>query len=263
MTLPNFRIIQFEYTDAYHHLPATQPMDLVFADPPYNQGVKYVGDRTKDKCTWPSYWNWTRNVLYKLRGVMRPGATLWWVCPEEHADTIGPLLTEIVGPRLYRIVWHETFSQYNRYDLTQDYRFIFCHTLPEDAQPGASLGNPQWSTTEITKNLDDIRIPSERMKMGDKRAAGPRIPGRMWKMRRLQGTAKARVDWHPAQMPPEILQRIIKGWTSPGDTVLDAFAGSGSMGVVCMEEGRDFVGIDQSEEYCKRMVERLGQAQGS
>lgn len=48
--------------------------------------------------------------------------------------------------------------------------------------------------------------------------------------------------------------------TEPG-TVLDPFMGSGTTGLVAIQEGRRFIGIDISEEYCSMARERLGKAQ--
>ncbi len=273
-------IIQHEYGTQSSDLKVYGRADLVFADPPYNIGVKYADDSTGDKLSEPNYWDFITSAVLQLCRASRNGATLWWVCPEEHAERIGRILTSAYGPRLYRIVWHETFSQYNRFNLTRDYRFIFCHTkhnLNDKKKEG------------VTKNLDDIRIPSVRMLMGDPRAAGPKIPGRVWeteqelseelidkiellirgevgpevpgevwKLRRLQGTATARVKWHPAQMPPEILKRIVRGWSNKGDVILDAFAGSASLGIVCQALDRRFIGVDKSRTYCQNMKKRLG-----
>jgi DNA modification methylase len=45
----------------------------------------------------------------------------------------------------------------------------------------------------------------------------------------------------------------------PGDLVLDFFAGSGTIGVVCAEMGRDCILIDNNPEAIKIMKQRLGQ----
>lgn len=250
-------IINHRYTIDEEQLPFEASADLVFADPPYNIGVKYEDDQSRDSLDPDVYFQLIQNTICNLKKVSRPGATIWWVCPEEHADKIGPMLTNHFGPRLYRIVWHETFSQYNRHDLTQDYRFIFCHV--NDTVGDRELEAPfvHYPFNLVTKNLDDIRVPSARMLMGDKRAKGPKIPGRVWRVRRLQGTSKDRVDWHPAQISPELLSKIVRGWTNEGDTVLDAFAGSGSMGIECQKLGRHFVGVDSSQTYCTKMRDRL------
>ena len=38
-------------------------------------------------------------------------------------------------------------------------------------------------------------------------------------------------------------------WSNPGDVVLSPFMGIGSEGVVALEEGRRFVGVELKESY--------------
>lgn len=218
---------------------------LVFADPPYNQGIEYADDPTGDKLTLEDYHDLTIHSLSTLIGAARPGATLWWMVPEHHADWCGDMLTRVVGPRLYRIVWEEAFAQYQgEKGLTKDYRFIFVHRVGGEG--------------EVTWNPNEIRVPSVRQEMGDKRAdPRGRVPGCVWKFRRLQGTSKVHVNWHPCQLPPELLARVVRGWSNPGDIVVDAFAGSGSLGKVCRSLKRQFVGVDRSPTYITNMAKEL------
>lgn len=216
---------------------------LVFADPPYNQGIKYEDDPTKDRLTMGEYVCHTRQWLREIKPLMLPGATIWWMVPERLADAVGHELTNEIGPRLYRIIFEESFAQYQQHTLTMDYRMIFCHQVE---------GGP------LTFNPDAIREMSVRQEMGDKRAdPRGRVPGQVWKMRRLQGTARDRVDWHPTQLAPEVLRRIVRGWSVPGDLTCDMFAGSGNWGMVCEQEKRKSVLVDQSPTYVTKIRERL------
>jgi DNA modification methylase len=297
------RLVAFDYLGTQRLFETGRPKaDLIFADPPYNIGVKYADDPSKDKMTLEEYQRFTKQTVLDLMTQARPGATLWWMVPEEHADWVGTILSNLVGPRLYRIVWYESFAQYQgAKGLTKDYRFIFVHEVAHDL------------SGEVTWNPDDIRIPSAReLIYKDKRAGGKKklkgkvpgtswefndrasheemaalvvqmlthaenddqrremiaaalaaakglslVPGDVWQFRRLQGTSKDRVEWHPAQLPPELLARIVKGWTKPGDLVVDAFAGSGSLAKVCRPLGRRFMGVERSPTYLTKMAEEL------
>ena len=62
---------------------------------------------------------------------------------------------------------------------------------------------------------------------------------------------------HPAPFPKELPYRLIKFYSFPEQHVLDMFSGSGTVGVVAKELNRNFVLIDNSEEYCKLALERF------
>lgn len=230
------------------------PVDLTFADPPYNYKVKYDSDTTKDKLDVEVYRYWIAQVIRKLAAMTKAGGMMFWLSPAEGGHWMWPLLNRY-GTLLQGrpIIWHERFSQYQKKRLTSDYRMLWPLIVgsSEDSRSCCGILKP-------TFNPDDIREESVRQQMGDPRADPKgRVPGHVWQVSRLQGNAGTRVDWHPAQLPPAPLERIVKGWTNPGDTVLDAFAGGGSLGLVCKEHGRHFVGVEQSKLYCIKMRARL------
>lgn len=66
---------------------------------------------------------------------------------------------------------------------------------------------------------------------------------------------------HPTQKPTELLQRLLQDYSKPGDLVLDCFMGSGSTGVACVRENRDFVGIERDENYYQIAKTRIEQEQ--
>lgn len=60
---------------------------------------------------------------------------------------------------------------------------------------------------------------------------------------------------HPAPFPVELPRMIIAA--TDAKIVCDPFCGSGSTGVAALMEGRKFIGIDQSAEYCAMSKRRL------
>lgn len=56
---------------------------------------------------------------------------------------------------------------------------------------------------------------------------------------------------HTAVMPEKLVYDHIYSWSNPGDLVLDPFIGSGTTAAVAARMGRNFIGIDISEEYVK------------
>lgn len=68
-------------------------------------------------------------------------------------------------------------------------------------------------------------------------------------------------DAHFATFPPELVRPMILAGSKPGDLVCDPFMGTGTTGVVALEEGRRFVGVDINPEYVaisRRRLEAVG-----
>jgi DNA modification methylase len=62
---------------------------------------------------------------------------------------------------------------------------------------------------------------------------------------------------HPTQKPVDLLRYFVRTYTNKGETVLDFCMGSGSTSVACIEEGRDFIGIEKDAEYYRIAAERI------
>lgn len=54
---------------------------------------------------------------------------------------------------------------------------------------------------------------------------------------------------HPTTKSTSLMAYLVKMVTPPGGTVLDPFAGSGSTGVACVQNGFGFIGIEAEPEY--------------
>lgn len=66
-------------------------------------------------------------------------------------------------------------------------------------------------------------------------------------------------DDHPTAKPEWLFRRLLLTSSSPGDTVLDPYMGSGTTLRVALDEGRRAIGIDVNEAYCEIAANRLAQ----
>ena len=64
---------------------------------------------------------------------------------------------------------------------------------------------------------------------------------------------------HPTVKPVSLMEYLVKIYSPNEGIVLDPFCGSGTTGVGCMKNNRQFVGIDLSEEYTQIAEERCSQ----
>jgi DNA modification methylase len=53
------------------------------------------------------------------------------------------------------------------------------------------------------------------------------------------------------------IERCVRLWSNPGETVFSPFAGIGSEGFVALQKGRKFIGIELKESYYKTAVRNL------
>ena len=66
---------------------------------------------------------------------------------------------------------------------------------------------------------------------------------------------------HPTAKSTALLAYLIRTYTNPGDTILDNTMGSGSTGVACIQERRNFIGIEMDAGYFEVASGRIANTQ--
>ncbi len=110
-----------------------------------------------------------------------------------------------------------------------------------------------------TFNYDEVeRIPYMAPGLvGKEKAARGKFPTDTW-WHTIVGTNSKEKTGYPTQKPVGVLQRIISASSNPGDLVLDFFAGSGTVGEVCLTMGRTFIMVDNNPQAIAVMQKRFG-----
>jgi site-specific DNA-methyltransferase (adenine-specific) len=72
-----------------------------------------------------------------------------------------------------------------------------------------------------------------------------------------------RANHHPTVKPTDLMRYLCKLVTPPKGIVLDPFMGSGSTGKGAVLEGFEFIGIEQSAEYCEIAKARIEHTQNN
>lgn len=73
----------------------------------------------------------------------------------------------------------------------------------------------------------------------------------------LQAPPKQNDERHVAPLQLGVIERCIRLWTNPGETVFSPFAGIGSEGYVALRHGRRFVGVELKREYYETAITNL------
>ncbi|MEO8875161.1 MAG: site-specific DNA-methyltransferase [Polyangiaceae bacterium] len=83
--------------------------------------------------------------------------------------------------------------------------------------------------------------------------------GDVWDIGVIAPVARERTGY-PSQKPEALLERLIEALSSPGDVVLDPYAGSGTTLAVAARLERRFIGIDASDVAMETLTARLESA---
>jgi len=76
----------------------------------------------------------------------------------------------------------------------------------------------------------------------------------------LRASEHGQARVHPTQKPLSLMIWLIEKYTTPGDTILDPFMGSGTTGVACIKTGRNFIGIEIDPAYHAIATRRIEDA---
>ncbi len=111
---------------------------------------------------------------------------------------------------------------------------------------------------KYTFNFDEMdRIPYMAPGLvGKEKAARGKTPTDVW-WHTIVSTNGQEKTGYPTQKPLGILNRIVKVHSSPGDKLLDFFAGSGSFGEAAAQHNRSSILIDNNIPAIKSIMDRL------
>ena len=217
--------------------------DLVFADPPFNIGYQY--DQYKDSLKKDKYIHWTRDWMAACIHVLKPTGSFYIAIGDDYAAHVRIIGEELGLHCRNWIIWHYTFGQQTKNKFARAHTHLFYFSKDK---------------IDFTFNEHAVRLPSDRQLIyNDKRAnATGKMPDDVWNTySRVCGTFKERQGWHPCQMPELLLARIIATSSNAGGLVLDPFSGSGTTAAAALQLGRDYCGIDVSDNYVDNTKKRL------
>lgn len=109
----------------------------------------------------------------------------------------------------------------------------------------------------VYRHADIDRVPYMAPDLvGPAKAARGKTPTDTWWQTIVSPTGKERTGY-PTQKPLRLLERIVRVHTDPGDWVVDAFAGSGTLGDAAARHGRHALLIDENPVAVGIMERRL------
>jgi DNA modification methylase len=233
-------------------------VDHCITDPPYNisgyDGKKQIGWLKTNKSwteekqfskineKWDSFSNdefarFTFEWIAEVSRVVKPNGNLMIFGSYHNIYLVGEILRALDRRVINSIIWYKRNAFPN---ITQR---MLCESTEQIiwAANGTQKKAKNWTFNyhvlkEMTENKKQMR--------------------NMWDIP-MTPTSERKFGKHPSQKPLEIGNRLILGFTNPGDLILDPFAGSGTFLVSAKKNNRKYIGVERDSEFVSLSKERL------
>lgn len=258
--VPNEIKLHHRITDCYDFLKQLpdNSIQLICIDPPYN--LELAGwDIYDDYIEWASKWIDESYRVLSDNGsmVIFGGIQFRDVKSGDLLDIIQYVRKNTKFKLINTIIWHYKNGMSAQRFFANRHEEAIWLTKTNDYYFDLDSVRVPYSEKDLEIALKDKRLNPENTKKG-------KNPTNVWEIGRLNGNSKERVG-HPTQKPVQIIERFVKSLSYPGSIVLDFFAGSGTVGRVCINEGRHCLMCDsdrKSREYFDKhltLMRGLGQ----
>ena len=254
-------------------------VDLIYIDPPfdskadYKKKIKIRNNQIKndnsvfeekqygDIWTNDEYLQFMYERLVIMRELLSEKGAIYLHCDYRRSHHLRMLLDEIFGEKNFvnEIIWHyhtgmRVDSYFNRkhdnifYYAKNINNRTFNQQMEERIYPyKPTMTSDGGAIIEEIKNKDGIAtgIYKSILKSRD-----------VWDISQVFNMS-AEYSAYPTQKPEELIEKIVKASSNPGDIVFDCFMGSGTTQAVAMKLGRKFIGADINLGAIQTTTKRL------
>lgn len=232
-------------------------IDLTLTSPPYDNLRTYKG------FTFPF-----EDIAKELYRITKVGGVVVWVVNDatiEGSET-GTSFKQALKFMEVGFNLHDTmiFQKTNpipqiyrkRYNGIFEYMFVFSKGTVKTHNPikidclhaGLELNGTTY------KNFSKGEQKREKMAQPVK---SQKIKGNIWEYVVGKKAEDQEAKGHPAPFPCALARDHINSWTNEGDIVFDPMNGSGTTCISALKLGREYIGVDISEEYCEIARNRI------
>jgi len=230
-------------------------VDLTVTSPPYDNLRTYTGES-----------NWTfelfQGIASELFRVTKYGGVIVWVVgdatikgSETGTSFRQALYFKEIGFNLHDTMIYQKSTPpltHNRYEQNFEYMFVLSKGKPNTFN---GLREPREYADNRTKKAFG-KNRNNTVDFGYSTQDTTRLRRNVWKFFAAGGANDRHASKHPAVFPEKLANDHIISWSNKGDVVYDPFMGSGTTAKMALKNGRNFIGSEISEEYCKVANER-------
>lgn len=232
-----------------------ESIDLIVTSPPYDKLRNY-----QDSLKWD--FKIFKKIARELNRVIKEGGTIVWVVGDAtiKGSETGTSFKQALYFKKIGLNIHDTmiyqkdncpFPSSNKYYQNFEYMFIFTKGKINTFNPLKDRVNKSHGRkiSGTNRQKDGTTVP---MKNKGKLINKFGVRFNVW----LISEGKRQKE-HPAVFPDKLAYDHISSWSNKGDTVLDPFMGSGTVGRQAMKLRRNFIGIEVVPKYFKLAKKKI------
>ena len=253
--MTNYKILEGNCLDILGKNEISQPVDLTFLDPPFNQNKDYAFHN--DKLSSEEYWEMMKNVCQHILNVTSDGGAIYFMQREKNTEEVLRCLRESGWTLQNLIIWKKKTSAVPvASKFGKHYQILAYATKGEKARVfnrlrispplPANYKFERENGVYVTDVWDDIRELTSGYFAGDEAI-------------RVENGER----FHKQQSPIALLLRIILSSSQIGDTVFDPFSGTGTTLVTACQLSRNSIGVEIDPKNVKMIEKRLEQIRDS
>jgi len=243
----NCNLFKANCLDVLDSIPADS-INMIFADPPYflsNGGMScHAGKRVSvNKGDWDKSkgieetHKFNIEWLKKCQNVLTKDGTIWVSGTSHVIYSIGFAMQQLGFKILNDIAWYKVNPPPN---LSCRY---FTHATETILWAAKNKSSKHYFDYSLMRKMNNNKQMQS-----------------LWKITAPKSEEKI-YGKHPTQKPVALLERIMWASTKKHDIVLDPFTGSSTTGVAAYRLERNFIGIDNNEQYLELSKKRLNYEQ--
>ena len=224
-------------------------VDLIFTSPPYNFGLDY--EQSQDDHFWENYFDKLFRIFDQCIRVLKFGGRI--------IVNIQPLFSDYIPSHHIisnfflekKLIWKgEILWEKNNYNC----KYTAWGSWKSPSSPYLKY---TWEFLEIFSK-GDLKKPGDKENIDITADDFKKWVVAKWS---ISPERKMKSFGHPAMFPEELVKRVLQLFSYKNDVILDPFNGVGTTTFVANSFSRRYLGIDISEEYCRKAEQRIASNQ--
>jgi site-specific DNA-methyltransferase (adenine-specific) len=247
------KIIHGDCLKILPEIPA-KSIGMVLTSPPYDNLRTYNGSLEWGDHIW-------KPVIQELFRVIKDGGVLVWVVGDStvKGTETGTSFKQALWARECGFNLHDTMIYQkdnpppvggaNRYFQHFEYMFVLSKGTPATFNAITTQRRNKWGDKRTQRFKGFTRDKDGNFTKKLVSLCGDVKIGNIWKYVVGGGSSVAYGTEHPAGFPEKLACDHILSWSNEGDTVLDPFAGSGTVGRAARQLKRNYILIEKELAY--------------